>query len=717
MQWLTVGVLMAATALGTHPPVRQNAEAPLYRFENGEWFDGQRFVDRSVNVRNGRIEAGVAGEKAIVVDLDGGYIVGGYGDAHTHRLGFAAIPQRAALLDATRSLGMYYVMEQDTLSSLDEATRAAIRDPATADVLVTHTIVGSSQAGPVLFKRRLWEQGEITGVTEPDGELFYRIDSPADLERVIADLPRRNDMDFLKVILEFSEEHDRRAGDPAYDHQVGLDPDLLPELVAGAHRAGLRVSVHIETAADFRVAMRSGADFIAHLPASWRIAPGSGMQATGFPDRDPSHWMLKKEDAREAATRGVAIISTTLRDGTHPDYAAITAIMRHNLNLLLDARANVIIGTDFSGSSVDETVHIHELTGADPVRLLRILTQQTPRAIFPNRRIGDFAPGSEANFLVLAANPLEDLANLRRIQRLVKNGAVIETPARPTGYSAEKIADGVYVLRVEGDHGVDNLGLIDVGGEFVLIDTGPATLAATVQAEMRRLGDHPLRRVLVTHYHHVGANAAFARAEIVAHRSVPARMAERVLMYGVMPIGPFPEAARPDRVIDAMDRFELRQFRFTLRHLANAHTDGDVAVIVEREGSPTVVFPGDVFVRDVGVIDVPNGGRLSGLHAALDWFVENFRDDTIFVPGHGLPGTMTDVRAFREFRLSEAARVRNALRAGRTADEIVAEGVPARWSAWTAAGLPADFFLRNLVTAKEAEDQCRNGTSKDPPAQ
>lgn len=705
MRWPGVVILMAATLLAACADGRRIPEATLYHYDNGRWFDGKRFVERSVYVRNGRIVAGGAATEATVVDLDGGYVLGGYGDAHTHRLGFAAIPQRAALLDSTRRLGMYYVMEQDTLSSLDEATRAAIRDPETADVLVTHTIVGSSQSAPILFKRRLWEQGKIPGIAEPDGDLFYRVDGAADLEGVIADLSRRSDLDFLKVILAFSEEHDRRAGDPAYDNQVGLDPDLLPELVTGAHRAGLRVSVHIETAADFRVAMRSGADFIAHLPASWRIAPGRGMEATGFRDRDPSHWLLSVQDAREGAARGIAIISTTLRDRTHPDYGNIAAIMRHNLNLLLDSGANVIIGTDFSGSSVDETVHIHALTGADPARLVCILTQQTPRAIFPDRRLGDFAPDSEADFLVLAANPLVDLNNLRSIQLYVKSGAIVESRAQSPGYSADRIADGVYVLRDERDHGVDNLGLINTGRAFVLIDAGPAPLAASVKAQMRRFGDYPLRSLLVTHYHHVGAIVDFATAEIVAHRSVPARMAERVLMYGVAPIGPFPEDAGPDRVIDATDRFEIGPFRFILQHLPNAHTDGDVAVIIERDDSPTIVFAGDVFVRDVGVIDVPNGGRLSGLHAALDWFVQGFPDDTILVPGHGHPATMADVRAFREFRLSETARVTDALRAGRTADEIVAQGVPARWSAWTAAGPPADFFLRNLITAIEAGGQ------------
>jgi len=46
----------------------------------------------------------------------------------------------------------------------------------------------------------------------------------------------------------------------------------------------------------------------------------------------------------------------------------------------------------------------------------------TSRAIFPDRRIGNLLAGSEANLLVLAGNPIEDLSNVRRIVRRFKAG-------------------------------------------------------------------------------------------------------------------------------------------------------------------------------------------------------------------------------------------------------------------------------------------------------
>jgi imidazolonepropionase-like amidohydrolase len=54
--------------------------------------------------------------------------------------------------------------------------------------------------------------------------------------------------------------------------------------------------------------------------------------------------------------------------------------------------------------------------------LLRLWTETTPQAIFPGRRIGVLRDGYEASFLALSGNPLDDLANVRRITRRFKQG-------------------------------------------------------------------------------------------------------------------------------------------------------------------------------------------------------------------------------------------------------------------------------------------------------
>jgi imidazolonepropionase-like amidohydrolase len=83
----------------------------------------------------------------------------------------------------------------------------------------------------------------------------------------------------------------------------------------------------------------------------------------------------------------------------------------------------LVVGSDnVSDSSVLEAEHLHSLGVVDRLALLKIWTEDTPRAIFPQRRIGFLRDGYEASFLALEGNPLEDWRNIRRIKGAVQAG-------------------------------------------------------------------------------------------------------------------------------------------------------------------------------------------------------------------------------------------------------------------------------------------------------
>jgi imidazolonepropionase-like amidohydrolase len=81
-----------------------------------------------------------------------------------------------------------------------------------------------------------------------------------------------------------------------------------------------------------------------------------------------------------------------------------------------------VVGSDRFGRTAAQEVDAIRSLGAwtDP-EVLR-MWMATPAAIFPGRRIGRLAPGYEASFLVLGANPLERLDAVRDIRLRVKQG-------------------------------------------------------------------------------------------------------------------------------------------------------------------------------------------------------------------------------------------------------------------------------------------------------
>ena len=97
------------------------------------------------------------------------------------------------------------------------------------------------------------------------GKAYYTIDSEKDLNdkwpTILADKP-----DFIKTYLANSEDFGKQSTNSKYKLRTGLNPTLLPIIIAKAHKAGLKVAAHVETAFDFRIALNAGVDEVAHMP-------------------------------------------------------------------------------------------------------------------------------------------------------------------------------------------------------------------------------------------------------------------------------------------------------------------------------------------------------------------------------------------------------------------------------------------------------------------
>ena len=99
--------------------------------------------------------------------------------------------------------------------------------------------------------------------------------------------------------------------------------------------------------------------------------------------------------------------------------------MKANLLLLHRRGARIVIGSDHADTSVAEALHLHELGAFDNLTLLKLWCENTPKAIFPARRIGRLEEGYEASFLVLAGNPIERFNDVTKIVLRVKQGHVL----------------------------------------------------------------------------------------------------------------------------------------------------------------------------------------------------------------------------------------------------------------------------------------------------
>lgn len=418
MKWI-----LALLFLPSRLAAQADKPAEILAFTNGKWLGAKGFVGGTWYVVDGRLTAHSPAHVDSTIDLKGGYVVPPFGEAHNHNLDFSTPEGTDSLISRYLRLGIFYGKNPGNVPRSRTQLAGRINLPTGVDVSFANGLLTGTGGHPEGLYRRNLEHG---GMTEADGDggFLWLIDSLPDLDRkwsrIVAGRP-----DFIKTVLIHSEEFARRRSDPAFFDWKGLDPSLIPEIVRRAHQASLRVTAHVETAADFHNALAGGVDELAHMPGF------RGDEHGQLPDVHP--FEITSEDARLAARRGVIVV-TTLGGAARLHPAGPDSLLRRRFdglnsrNLLLLHRAGVrlAIGSDnYRGDAAGEMRYLAGLRVLDNLTLLRLWSETTPRSIFPGRRVGCLLEGCEASFLVLGGDPTRDFSRVSDIRLRVKDGRVL----------------------------------------------------------------------------------------------------------------------------------------------------------------------------------------------------------------------------------------------------------------------------------------------------
>src|SRR5206468_10273113 len=106
------------------------------------------------------------------------------------------------------------------------------------------------------------------------------------------------------------------------------------------------------------------------------------------------------------------------------------AILQRSLAKLAKANAKIILGSDTGledhpfGMSEQHELESMNKAGMTPMQVIISATSR-PAEYLKLDKMGVLAAGKEADFLVLDANPLDDITNTRRISKIFVKGAEI----------------------------------------------------------------------------------------------------------------------------------------------------------------------------------------------------------------------------------------------------------------------------------------------------
>jgi len=226
----------------------------------------------------------------------------------------------------------------------------------------------------------------------------------------------------VRPLLVSTGEEARRVGLPLIVHATQL-PRAMEAVAAGAH-----LLVHSVESQEV------DAEFIAAARAAGTILIPTLTVYEGYADvragRSPAH--RYPLDCVDAATR--AKLETVLPDArpTPPSARANARVerMARNLVRLHEAGVPIAMGTDAGnpgtahGPSVYREMEAMQEAGMRAADVFASATIVAARAAGIERETGSIAVGKRADLVIFGANPLEDIVNARRVEMVVRNGAL-----------------------------------------------------------------------------------------------------------------------------------------------------------------------------------------------------------------------------------------------------------------------------------------------------
>ena len=426
---IAISVLLLSAALATPlaQPPGSSGQARVKAFTGARVIDG---TDRppidnaTIVVSDGKIVTVAPAARAQVpanaerVSLAGKTVIPGIVNAHGHVGNTVGMEQgHYSAENVQRDLKTYAAYGVTTVFSLGDDQAAGIR-------------ARDSQRTPSLDRARLFVAGPVLAPKDVD-EARKLVDENVAMK-----------VDIIKIRVD-----DNLGATPK------MKPDIYKAVIDEAHKKNMRVAVHLFYLEDAKAVLDAGADFIAHSVRDADVddafiamlkrrdvcyCPTLMREVSTFTYDSTPSWFSDPLFLKHADMKAVEALKEPARQQqmktsrSAQRYKAGLEVANRNLKKLSDAGVKIAMGTDtgpparFQGYFELMELEMMAKAGLSPAKVLASATRDAARCMRLDGEVGTLEANKWGDFVVLDADPLADISNVKKISAVYIAGNAVQ---------------------------------------------------------------------------------------------------------------------------------------------------------------------------------------------------------------------------------------------------------------------------------------------------